>query len=125
MKNQHKGRSWFTKRMLSFRFAFRGIRYLFKTQPNARIHLIAAAIAITLSFILGITPMEWTMIILAIGFVFSMEMINTALEYFTDLVSPDIHPKAGLVKDLAAGAVLFSAIAAFCVGCIVFLPRLF
>ncbi|MCB0804830.1 MAG: diacylglycerol kinase family protein [Bacteroidales bacterium] len=109
----------------SFGYAFSGIFYMLRTQRSARVHLFLTFVALILGGILHISSGEWTVIILAIGLVFSMELVNTSVEYLTDLLSPDIHPKAGLAKDIAAGAVLFSAMAAAIIGLIVFLPKLF
>ena len=75
-------------------------------------------------FAFGITPGEWTAICLCIGLVVSAELFNTAIERLVDLVSPQRHPLAGQVKDIAAGAVLVCALAAIAVGLIIFVPYL-
>jgi diacylglycerol kinase (ATP) len=72
----------------------------------------------------GITPTEWCIVTLCFGMVLAAEGFNTAIERLVDLVSPDYHPIAGDVKDIAAGAVLICAIAAAIIGMIVFLPYL-
>ena len=112
------------KRLDSFKYAFAGIRDLFKTEPNVIIHTVAALLAIAMGFYFSISPFEWCFIIFAITFVFSAEAFNTALEYLTNLVSPDYHELAGKTKDVAAGAVLFAAIGAAIVGLIIFLPKI-
>lgn len=112
------------KRLDSFKFAFAGIRDLFKTEPNAIIHLIAALIAIVLGFFFSISTTEWCFVIFAIAFVFSAEALNTALEHLCNLVSPDYNELAGKTKDAAAAAVLFAAIGSAIVGLIVFLPKI-
>ena len=73
----------------------------------------------------GITRMEWVAVILCFGMVISAELFNSAVERLTDLAHPDLHPLAGKVKDIAAGAVLVTAIAAAAVGLIIFLPYVF
>ncbi len=108
----------------SFGYAFEGVQSLFKSTPNARIHLAAAFFATVLGFWLNLSTTEWAIIILCIGFVISAETFNTALETLTDLVSPEIHPFAKKTKDLAAGAVLISAMTALLVGIIIFFPKL-
>jgi len=113
--------SWKSRRR-SFIYAFKGIRYAFKTQHNMWLHAIAAAIAILLGFILAITAIQWLVILLCIGAVFALEIINTAIEALVDHLHPERHPKIGLVKDLAAGAVLIAAILSLIIGCIIFLP---
>jgi diacylglycerol kinase (ATP) len=112
-------------RILSFGFAFQGLITFFKTQHNAWIHLLAAIVVISLGFVLNVNSLEWCWLIIAIGFVFVAEMFNTAIEFLTDLVSPQFHPLAKKVKDVAAGAVLVSALSAVAIGLVVFLPKLF
>lgn len=112
-------------RILSFGFAFQGLITFFKTQHNAWIHLLATIVVITLGFVLKVNRVEWCWLIISIGFVFAAEMFNTAIEFLTDLVSPQFHPLAKKVKDVAAGAVLIAALSAVAIGLIVFLPKLF
>ena len=107
-----------------FYFAFNGIKYSFKTQLNFRIHVFLAALALILSYVLQIAICEWIWIIATISLVLIVELINTAIETLVDLVSPEFNPKAGLIKDISAAAVLISAIFAFLVGCFIFLPKL-
>ncbi len=112
-------------RILSFGFAIQGLITFFKTQHNAWIHLLSAIAVIVLGFVLKVNSNEWCWLIVAIAIVFVSEMLNTAIEFLCDLVSPQFHPTAKKVKDVAAGAVLISAIAAVSIGFIVFLPKLF
>ena len=112
------------KRIKSFKYAFDGIGHLIKSEPNVIIHFIAAVIAIGMGYFFSISLVEWCLIIFAIGFVFSAEAFNTALEYLTDLVSPDYHELAGKAKDTAAAAVLIAAITSALIGGIIFLPRI-
>ena len=111
------------KRLKSFQYAFSGIADLFRTQANARIHLLLSVIAIGLGFYFSLSLMEWIIITFCIGLVLTAEAFNTALEYLTDLVSPSHHPLAGKTKDLAAAAVLITAIMAAIIGILVFLPK--
>jgi diacylglycerol kinase len=111
------------KRLASFRYAFRGLADLFKSQPNARIHLAATVVAVAAGFFFGVSLAEWAMLVLCIAMVLSLEAANTALEHLTDLVSPDFHPLAGRAKDVAAAAVLIAAIGAVLVGCFIFFPK--
>lgn len=112
------------KRLLSFKYAFQGLRDLFRTQPNARIHLLAAALVIVMGCWLGLSQAEWGLIMLCIFVVLAAEAFNTALEYLTDLVSPDFHPLAGKTKDGAAAAVLLSALGAALTGLFILGPKL-
>ncbi len=110
-------------RINSFKYAFRGIYAMFRSEPNARIHLAVMILVIVAGFYFSLTPGQWTAVILCIGFVFAAEAFNTAIEAIIDLVSPDQHPLAGKAKDIAAAAVLISAITAIIVGLFVFLPE--
>jgi diacylglycerol kinase len=114
---------FFNQRLKSFQYAFKGIAVFFQTQTNAIIHFLAAFLVIILGFLFQITWYEWALLIFAIGLVFSMEVMNTAIEFLTDLVSPNPNEKAGKVKDIAAGAVLLAVITALLIGVIVFLPK--
>ena len=84
--------------------------------------MIAAMAVIIAGIVLGITRTEWIMVVMCIGTVISAELFNTAIEKLVDLVSPERHPVAGRVKDIAAGAVLICAVAAAIIGLIIFIP---
>lgn len=116
---------YFRKRLQSFGYAFKGVAILLRTQPNARIHLLAALMAVVLAYLLECSNTEWAILLLTIGSVFTAEAFNTALEFLTDLVSPEYHELAGKTKDMAAAAVLFSAIIALGVAIFIFLPKIF
>ena len=113
------------KRIKSFGYAFKGIASLIKKEHNAWIHCTAIVVVTLAGFYFGITPAEWCIVVICFGLVLAAEGLNTAIERLVDLVSPDYHPIAGDVKDVAAGAVLICAIAAAIVGMIVFIPYLF
>jgi diacylglycerol kinase len=112
------------KRLLSFKYAFMGLGDLIRHQPNARIHLLATVLVLGAGFWVDLQPGEWALVALAISLVWAGEAFNTALEYLTDLVSPDFHPLAGKAKDAAAAAVLISAAKAVAIGLLVFIPHL-
>lgn len=111
------------KRICSFGYAFSGIATLFKSQPNAWIHLCAAAVAVSLGFLLHISPLEWTVIVIIIAAVFCAEALNSAIEMICDKVSPEFHPLIKKAKDLGAAAVLFLAFAALVIAAIIFIPK--
>lgn len=115
--------SW-KKRIRSFYYAFKGLAEVVRSQANMRIHLLAAAAALFAAWFFNISPGEWMILILVIGMVLSAEVMNTAIEYLTDLISPAQHPLAGKAKDAAAAAVLLCALTAVIVGSIIFLPRI-
>jgi diacylglycerol kinase (ATP) len=107
-----------------FGYAFNGIWHAAVTQLNFKVHLVAAVVAVCGGWALHISPDEWLWIILCIGIVLAAELFNTAIEFLTDLVSPEYNKKAGLVKDMSAGAVLVIAICALIIGLIIFVPKL-
>lgn len=117
-------RSYFRRRVDSFRHAARGVRTIVATQPHARIHLVAATGVALAAWLLGVSALEWCALLLAIALVWASEAINTAIEFMVDLASPEHHPLAGKAKDAAAGAVLLAALLAALVGMIIFVPRL-
>ena len=105
------------KRLKSFTYAWKGVCSFLSKEHNAWIHC-TAIIAVTIAGIrLEITRTEWLVILLCFAMVF-----NTAIERLVNLVSPDYHPVAGDVKDIAAGAVLICAIFAAIIGLIIFVP---
>jgi undecaprenol kinase len=113
------------KLLHSFSLAFSGILYTIRHERNMKIHCTAAILVIMLSFYFQLSAVEWIFILLAIGGVFSFELINTAIERTVDLITEDFHPLAKQAKDIAAGAVLVYAILSVVIGCIIFLPKLF
>jgi diacylglycerol kinase len=95
-----------------------------RSELHLQFHAVATVVVIGLGFYFALTATEWMMVALAVGTVWSAELVNTAIEALTDLVSPEYHPLAGKAKDVAAGAVLVTAIAALLVGLFIFGPRL-
>jgi len=113
------------KFLLSFTYAWKGFSYAFRTQLNFKVHSVTAALAILMGFLFDLSIREWLWIFLAIGVVLIAELFNTALEAFVDLVSPEYNPKAGIVKDVAAAAVMITAFLAILIGLMVFVPKIF
>lgn len=113
------------KNLKSFKYAFQGIKFLVKEENNFRYHLLAAVVAVALGFYLQITTTEWLVIITMIGLVLMAEAFNTSLEKLIDILHPELHPKVGKAKDIAAGAVLIIAIAAAIVGITIFAGKLY
>ncbi|MDD2586934.1 MAG: diacylglycerol kinase family protein [Syntrophomonadaceae bacterium] len=104
----------------SFSCAWAGIFYVFSRERNMKIHLLAATLAVLAGFLLEINRIEWGMLLLTIFFVLVAETINTAIEKTVDLITSTFHPLAGLAKNIAAGAVLLSAINAVIMAFIIF-----
>jgi len=111
------------KRLNSFPPAFRGIKELFLNEHNSRIHLFTTIVVLLLGLVFRIDLYKWIAVIFSIGLVFTTELINSAIEKTVDLLSPEYNKKAGLIKDFAAGAVLFASMMAVIVGLIVFIPE--
>jgi len=105
--------------------AFNGIKKAFQTERNLRFHFFVAIIVTFLGIILSLSIFEWVGILFCIGLVICAELINTSIEKLVDLVSPQFNKKAGLVKDISAGAVLFAAIISIIIGLIIFLPKIY
>jgi len=111
-------------RFKSFGYAFNGLKVLFRTQANARIHLLATITVIACGIWFHISSTQWALLFLCIGLVLAAEVFNTAIEFLVDFVSPQHHQLAGKIKDLAAAGVVVAAGTAVLVGLVVFLPRL-
>ena len=109
----------------SFKYAFEGIEEAWRTEQNLKIHFVIMALVIIAGFIFKISAMEWIICLLLFAIVISLELINTAIETTVDIAMPDINEKAKYAKDIAAGAVLFSAMISVIIGLIIFLPKIF
>ncbi len=108
----------------SFRDAFRGIFHVFRTQRNARIHSAITLVVVGAGLWLQLGSLEWVILVLTISLVLAMEMVNTALEALADATVTSYHPLIKVAKDVAAGAVLVTAMGAVAVGLLVFIPKL-
>lgn len=102
----------------------KGIFTAIRTQHNIWVQITVAILVVIAGLWLDISIAEWLFIIFAIGFVLSAEIFNSAIEMLVDLVTPEYNQKAGLIKDMAAGAVLIAAITAAIIGLLVFIPRI-
>jgi diacylglycerol kinase (ATP) len=108
----------------SFGYAFRGVRSAFSNERNCRIQLLVAVLVVLVSWYLGLSPIEWSVIVLCIGLVIGMEMFNSAIEKVCDRITREQDDYIRYVKDIAAGAVLWTSIASALVGVIIFLPKI-
>jgi len=108
----------------SFTHAQHGLALIVRTQPNARLHLLAAALVCAAGGYFGLSRGEWLWITAAIVLVWSAEAFNTALEYLADALHPERHAGIGRAKDAAAAAVLIAAFGAAVIGMLVFVPHL-
>ena len=112
-------------RVRSVGYALAGIALMLRGQHNAWLHLAATVVVVALGWAVELARLEWALIALAIALVWAAEALNTAFELLCDVANPEFHPLVKGAKDVAAGAVLISAIGAAAVGALVFAPYLF
>lgn len=109
---------------ISFKTAFSGLVWALSTQPNFRVHVFFSLAAVGLGKYFVITNIEWTIIVFTIVLGLTSEMINTAIESMTDLITNQWSKEAKIAKDVAAGMMLTVAVGAVIVGLMIFLPYL-
>ena len=107
----------------SFKCAIQGIKQAVKTERNVKIHITIMILVIIAGIVLKINTQEWIICIILFGLVISLELVNSAIEATVDIAMPEINEKAKVAKDVAAGAVLVSAIASAIIGLITFIPK--
>jgi diacylglycerol kinase len=108
----------------SFKYAFRGIFFTFKTEQNFRIHLTLGTLVMVSGLYVEMKNLELVALLILILLVLCMEILNTALEKFTDLLKPRLHHYVSYIKDIMAGGVLITAIGALVGGGLLFYPYL-
>ena len=111
-------------RVRSFGYALAGCLHMLRYAKNVRIQVLATLIVIAVSFWLGLSRLEWAMIVLSIGLNWFAEFMNAAIESTVNLISPEYHPMAQIAKDVAAGAALVTSITALVIAMLVFAPPL-
>jgi diacylglycerol kinase (ATP) len=114
----------FIKMLRSFRYAGRGIYFAVRRENNFRYHLLATVGTLLTGWLTGFSLVEWCIVLMLIGMVYASEIFNTTIEKLMDRLHPDFDPDVGMIKDLAAGAVLVSSITAAVVGSIILLGKL-
>lgn len=113
------------KRSKSALYALNGLKVLFLEEHNSRIHIAIVIVVVTAGFLLKISNTEWLVICILIALVFSLEIINSAIENICDYISPQWNEVIKKVKDLAAAAVFVSSVISVICGAIIFLPKLY
>ena len=108
----------------SFQYAARGILSAFSSENNCRIQLSVAVVVVGVSWWLRLRPLEWAIMVLCIALVIAMEMVNSAIEKACDRITREQDDYVRYVKDMAAGAVLWTSIGAAVTGAIIFLPKI-
>jgi len=109
----------------SFKYAFEGLKTAVKREPNFRIHIAIAVIVLITAFILKLTLLEWILLAFTIFYVITLELLNTALEAYVNLVSPQFHPEAKIAKDVSAASVLVASLTSLIIASLLFLPKIF
>ena len=120
-----KDDSFLIKRIKSIGYAFKGAYKLITTEASLKVQFVIGIIMTIAGFYFNLNATEWMLQILTIAVIMAAEGLNTAIEELADFIHPERHPKIGLIKDLAAGAVFIIAIAAVAVGCIIYIPKIF
>ena len=120
-----KDQRFVTGRLKSVVYAFRGAYKLITTEHSVMVQFAIAILVTIAGFVFDISREEWVMQTLAIGMVMGVEGVNTAIEKIADFIHPQYHERIGFIKDISAGAVTFTAIAALIVGLIIYCPRIF
>ena len=118
-----KDETLFTGRLKSMGFALKGAIKLITTEHSVMVQSSLAVIMIIAGFYFEITRIEWMFQILVFGLVLAVEGLNTAVEKIADFIHPEFHNKIGFIKDIAAGAVLFAALAAIAIGLLIYVPK--
>ncbi len=111
-------------RWASFKYALSGWLHMLRYQRNTRIQAVASVLVVLAGLWLGLTPLEWAILVLTITLEWMAEFINAAIESAVNLASAEMHPMAKVSKDVAAAAVLLGAVSAVIVGVLLLGPRL-
>ncbi len=107
----------------SFSSAFAGLKHTFKHEQNFRLQILSAILVLIATAIFPLKVWEVILVILLLVAVLAMELLNTALEYFADLLKPRLHHYVLVIKDIMAAAVLITSLGALIIGLIIFLPH--
>jgi diacylglycerol kinase (ATP) len=110
--------------LVSFNYAIEGVIHVLRRERNMRVHFALATIVLVLAFAYDVTKVELMVLLVSIAFVLFAEMVNTAIEEMIDLSTKHYDPRAKIAKDVAAGAVLVSAVVAATIGYLVFVDRI-
>lgn len=118
-----KDNTFFTGRLKSVTYAFKGAVKLITTEHSIMVQFSIGLLLTVAGFYFGISSTEWLFQTMAIGLVMSIEGLNTAVEKIADFIHPNYHERIGFIKDIAAGAVFFAALTAIIIGLIIYMPK--
>lgn len=111
--------------MKNFRYALNGIYCALKSERNMRIHVLIFLIMVAMGIFYQISYLQWTIQLILSAMVIGAELVNTAIERVTNVLFPNYHKEAKVIKDVAAGGVLTICFFAFLIGCIIYIPLIF
>jgi len=113
----------FNKLIKSFGHAFDGLKEVFYKEQTFKIFCFIAVLVVILMFLLRVSFFEKLILILTIIFLMTFELINSRIEEIVNVFQPNQDPKAKIIKDVTAGAVLLASLGALIIGILIFLPR--
>ncbi len=114
----------FVDRLHSVKYAVRGLVHLVQNENAIKVHLCNTLIITLVGFFFKINATEWMFQFLTLGFVISVEALNSAIEEIADYIQPNFDEKIGKIKDIGAGAVLFSSLFGIIVICFIYIPKI-
>ncbi len=118
-----KKESFVKGRIKGMGYAIKGAWMLLKNEASIQVQAVIAVLITAAGFYFNISATEWILQTMTIALVMSIEGLNTAIEEMADFIHPDQNPKIGYIKDVAAGAVFFAAVAAVIVACFIYIPK--
>lgn len=119
-----RNRKGFKRLLRSFKYASQGLIFVVKHEQNMQIHIITAVFILFLAYLTNLPLVHWLILLLVIAGMFSLEIMNTAVERTVDLVTEEYHPLAKRAKDIAAAAVFVYCVFAVIIGLTVFVPAI-
>ena len=109
----------------TFRNSFKGIRLALKSERNIRVHFITALLVMVGGVVLKFTPIEFSILLIAIALVIIAEMVNSAIEFSLDAIFHNRYSKlVGMATDIAAGAVMVRTLISIAIGILIFGSKL-
>lgn len=117
---------WIKVRTLgkSFSYALKGFAYVFRHEQNFRVQVFVACIVAVAAVLLRVRSWEAVALTAAVCAVLVLEIANTVIEKFIDLLKPRMEHYSGVIKDLMATAVLLTSIASAVIGAMIFIPHI-
>ncbi|MBE0573297.1 diacylglycerol kinase family protein [Candidatus Dojkabacteria bacterium] len=112
------------KHLKSYKHAKEGFFELLTIENhNFIVELVITAVVLILALVFNLNSTEWIFVIFSCGFVLTTEIINTAIEAACDAIDTKPNAQIKLAKDVAASAVVMSAVTTLIVGLMIFTPK--